>query len=148
MKDYNGIGVMSTVTVKLNGTNKINSYETDASGTVSIPGPCNDDMLFHAHPKSGRFSEVETDWFGCKNGIVAISVPDANVYNPNWSYALGSPENPIPQNSPTPADQAWRLKAGDPNVVSNAPVPDTPANRLKDGPPLSHSGRASAAASN
>jgi|SRR5579863_10352126 hypothetical protein len=43
--------------------------------------------------------------------------------------------------SPTPADEAYKLKAGDPNVVSNAPIPDTPANRHMYGGPMSNAGR-------
>lgn len=44
-------------------------------------------------------------------------------------------------NSPTPPDQAWRLKAGDPSVVSNGPVPDTAENRARYGQPMSVTGR-------
>jgi hypothetical protein len=47
--------------------------------------------------------------------------------------------------SPTPADEAYKLKAGDPNVVSNNPVPDTPANRHLYGGPMSNAGRHTAA---
>src|ERR1700761_8672729 len=54
---------------------------------------------------------------------------------------MGSPDHPIPQSSPTPADQAFHLKAGDPNVVSNAPVPDTPQNRAAYGQPMSRTGK-------
>ncbi|HEY2661085.1 MAG TPA: hypothetical protein VGI79_15295 [Caulobacteraceae bacterium] len=36
---------------------------------------------------------------------------------------LGSAANPIPLSSPTPAELAYRLKAGDPNAVSNQPIP-------------------------
>jgi hypothetical protein len=46
--------------------------------------------------------------------------------------------------SPTPADQAYLLKAGEPNVVSNGPVPDTAANRLLYGGPTSNAGRQTA----
>lgn len=52
------------------------------------------------------------------------------------------------QSSPTPADQAFALKAGDPTVVSNAPVPDTRDNRAKYGRPLSMTGRKTAPAGN
>jgi hypothetical protein len=58
------------------------------------------------------------------------------------SAPAGSPQNPIPQNSPTPSDQAFHLKAGDPNVVSNGPVPDTPENRAAYGQPMSRTGKA------
>jgi hypothetical protein len=47
--------------------------------------------------------------------------------------------------SPTPADQAYLLKAGEPNVVSNGPVPDTAANRRLYGGPTSNAGRHTAA---
>ena len=43
--------------------------------------------------------------------------------------------------SPTPADEAFKLKAGDPTVISNAPVPDTPQNRRAYGGPMSNAGR-------
>lgn len=52
------------------------------------------------------------------------------------------------QSSPTPAEQAYSLKAGDPTVVSNAPVPDTKANRMRYGRPLSMTGRKTAPAGN
>jgi hypothetical protein len=50
--------------------------------------------------------------------------------------------------SPTPVDQAYTLKAGDPNVISNGPVPDTPANRKLYGQPMSNAGRHTAPAGN
>ena len=50
--------------------------------------------------------------------------------------------------SPTPADQAYLLKAGEPNVVSNGPVPDTAANRRLYGGPMSNAGRHTAPAGN
>jgi hypothetical protein len=64
---------------------------------------------------------------------------------PANSAPLGSADHPIPQNSPTPPDQAFHLKAGDPNVVSNAPVPDTPSNRSAYGQPMSMTGKKTAA---
>ncbi len=68
-----------------------------------------------------------------------VSAPaSATVADPG--AAPGSPANPIPTNSPTPADQAGKLVAGDASVVSNAPIPDTRANRAKYGRPLSHAG--------
>ena len=54
----------------------------------------------------------------------------------------------ILQSSPTPPDQAYRLKAGDPNVVSNAPVPDTAENRAAFGGPKSATGKKSGAKGN
>ena len=50
--------------------------------------------------------------------------------------------------SPTPASQAWRLRAGDPNVISNQPVADTRANRARYGQPLSNAGRRTAPVGN
>lgn len=50
--------------------------------------------------------------------------------------------------SPTPPDQAWRLKAGDPSVVSNGPVPDTAENRARYGAPISNGGRMTRPAGN
>ena len=47
----------------------------------------------------------------------------------------------ILQDSPTPPDQAWKLKAGDPSVVTNGPVPDTAENRARYGQPMSNGGK-------
>jgi hypothetical protein len=47
----------------------------------------------------------------------------------------------IPLSSPTPVEQAYLLKAGDPNVISNPPVPDTPATRRAFGGPDSNGGK-------
>ncbi|HYE46096.1 MAG TPA: hypothetical protein VEA44_10025, partial [Caulobacter sp.] len=47
----------------------------------------------------------------------------------------------IPTSSPTPVEQAYLLKAGDPTVTSNSPVPDTPATRAAYGGPDSNGGR-------
>ncbi|HEX7758654.1 MAG TPA: hypothetical protein VF459_04080 [Caulobacteraceae bacterium] len=54
----------------------------------------------------------------------------------------------IYESSPTPASQAYALKAGDPTVVSNAPIPDTRANRARFGQPLSRGGQRTAPAGN
>jgi hypothetical protein len=43
--------------------------------------------------------------------------------------------------SPTAPDAAFKLKAGDPTVISNNPVPDTPQNRKLYGGPMSNAGR-------
>jgi hypothetical protein len=61
---------------------------------------------------------------------------------------LGSEANPIPQSSPTPPEEASRLKAGDPTVVTNGPIPDTPENRARFGGPKSHAGRRTKPAGN
>lgn len=50
--------------------------------------------------------------------------------------------------SPTPPDQAWRLRAGDRSVVSNGPVPDTAENRARYGAPISNGGRKTKPAGN
>lgn len=52
------------------------------------------------------------------------------------------------RSSPTPVADAYRLKAGDPNVVSNAPIPDTVENRRAYGQPMSNGGRATPPAGN
>ena len=50
--------------------------------------------------------------------------------------------------SPTPPDQAYRLRAGDPYVVTNGPVPDTAQNRARFGGPMSRTGRSTAPVGN
>lgn len=62
--------------------------------------------------------------------------------------AAGQNASVIVQSSPTPPDQAYALKAGDPSVVSNAPVADTPANRARYGGPMSRTGRRTTPAGN
>lgn len=54
----------------------------------------------------------------------------------------------ILQSSPTPPEEAWKLKAGDPNVVTNGPVPDTVENRARYGGPISMGGRRTKPAGN
>jgi hypothetical protein len=54
------------------------------------------------------------------------------------SAAIGAGEV---SSSPTPADQAYTLRAGQPNVISNGPVPDTAENRRLYGGPMSNAGR-------
>jgi hypothetical protein len=54
----------------------------------------------------------------------------------------------IPVSSPTPADQAYRLKAGDQYVTANAPVADTPQARKSYGGPDSNGGRMTRAVGN
>lgn len=68
---------------------------------------------------------------------------------PASAYAV-DPSAPavILQDSPTPPDQAWKLKAGDPSVVTNGPVPDTAENRAKYGQPMSNGGRRTRAVGN
>lgn len=54
----------------------------------------------------------------------------------------------IPTSSPTPVEQAYLLKAGDPTVTSNPPVPDTPATRSAFGGPDSNGGKKTRAVGN
>jgi hypothetical protein len=72
--------------------------------------------------------------------MAPMSMPASSMPAP--VAPLGTPDHPIPQSSPTPADQAFHLKAGDPNVVSNPPVADTPENRAAYGQPMSRTGKA------
>ena len=67
-----------------------------------------------------------------------IGVP-VNAAATERTTADGRPIMLLP--SPTPADQAYRLKAGDATVVANPPVPDTLENRAKYGGPVSNGGR-------
>ena len=63
---------------------------------------------------------------------------------PSTNQAGAPPTTTYPggvTSSPTPADQAYTLKAGDPNVITNGPVPDTPENRKLYGGPMSNGGR-------
>lgn len=84
--------------------------------------------------------------------VDAPAAPDAAspvaAVTQNAGAPMGSPANPIPESSPTPAPQAGALVASDPTVVSNGPVPDTKANRARYGKPLSATGRATAPAGN
>ena len=54
----------------------------------------------------------------------------------------------MPTSSPTPVEQAYMLKAGDPTVTSNPPVPDTPATRRAFGGPDSNGGKQTRAVGN
>lgn len=47
----------------------------------------------------------------------------------------------LPTDSPTPADEAYKLQASDPTVTANAPIPDTPENRARFGGPDSRGGK-------
>jgi hypothetical protein len=74
------------------------------------------------------------------NPAAAVSANLAGI--PDAAY-LHNP-NDVLMSSPTPADQAYRLRAGGPNVISNSPVPDTPKDRRLYGGPRSHGGRLTA----
>jgi hypothetical protein len=78
----------------------------------------------------------------------APETPPLPAASPDPAPALGSPDHPIVQSSPTPVADAYHLKAGDPSVVSNPPVPDTPQNRQAYGQPLSRAGKKTDAANN
>jgi hypothetical protein len=82
----------------------------------------------------------------CAQGAPPAPAAPASAPAPAASSApLGSIEHPIPKDSPTPPDQAFRLKAGDPNVVSNPPIPDTPQTRATFGQPMSRTGKSTSA---
>lgn len=72
-----------------------------------------------------------------------MNPPSADQAGTPASATVMDPSAPavILQSSPTPPEDAWRLKAGDPNVVTNGPVPDTAENRARYGAPLSNGGR-------
>jgi hypothetical protein len=70
-----------------------------------------------------------------------MAAPSAAQNGAPASATMGGPV----ASSPTPADQAYTLKAGDANVISNPPIPDTKANRAQFGKPMSNAGRHTAA---
>lgn len=72
-----------------------------------------------------------------------MASPSADMSASPASARMVDPSAPavILGDSPTPSAEAWRLKAGDPAVVSNAPVPDTAENRARYGAPISNGGR-------
>ena len=72
----------------------------------------------------------------------AMAAPSADQ---NAMPAAATMPGQTVESSPTPAANAYTLKAGDPNVISNPPVPDTPANRAAFGKPMSNAGRHTAA---
>jgi hypothetical protein len=72
------------------------------------------------------------------------TAPSAGQAATPAAATVGDANAPV-TSSPTAVDQAYTLKAGDPNVVSNGPVPDTPQNRKLYGPPMSNAGRHTAA---
>ncbi|HZC15730.1 MAG TPA: hypothetical protein VE309_03110 [Caulobacteraceae bacterium] len=78
---------------------------------------------------------------GPTNPGATATAPSAAENGAPAAATVGAPVAP----SPTPADQAYTLKAGDSSVVSNGPVPDTPANRHLYGKPISNAGRHTAA---
>ena len=78
----------------------------------------------------------------------ASAPPQAATGQMTPTSSLGSPDHPIPQNSPTPADMAYKLTPTDSSVVTNGPVPDTPQNRQAYGQPMSHGGKATPATGN
>ena len=72
-----------------------------------------------------------------------MNPPSADQAATPASATVMDPSAPavILQSSPTPPEDAWKLKASDPNVVTNGPVPDTAENRARYGAPLSNGGR-------
>jgi len=75
------------------------------------------------------------------NSAAPMAAPSADQ---NGTPAAATMSGPV-ESSPTPAANAYTLKAGDPNVISNPPIPDTPANRAQFGKPMSNAGRHTAA---
>jgi len=73
----------------------------------------------------------------------SMNPPSADQAATPASATIVDPSAPaiILRSSPTPPEDAWKLKAGDPNVVTNGPVPDTAENRARYGAPLSNGGR-------
>jgi len=84
-------------------------------------------------------------------GAAAAQAPTTNGANDQSNAASSTNQAAAPAaattypggvtSSPTPADQAYTLKAGDPNVITNGPVADTPENRKLYGGPMSNAGR-------
>lgn len=72
---------------------------------------------------------------------VTAPAPAPTVRYPADIAAEAAQPAGIPTSSPTPVEQAYLLKAGDPTVVSNPPVPDTPATRRAYGGPESNGGK-------
>lgn len=95
---------------------------------------------------------TETNPMAPMNAVVAqpMTPPTAEESGMPASAMTVDPSAPaiVLQDSPTPADQAWKLKAGDPSVVSNGPVPDTAENRAKYGSPISNGGKRTKPAGN
>lgn len=79
-----------------------------------------------------------------------MQAPAATQSGTPASTTVVDPNAPavILQDSPTPPENAWTLKAGDPNVVTNGPVPDTRENRARYGQPISNGGRRTTPAGN
>lgn len=79
-----------------------------------------------------------------------MTTPSATQSGAPASTTVVDPNAPavILQDSPTPPEDAWTLKAGDPNVVTNGPVPDTRENRARYGGPISNGGRRTTPAGN
>lgn len=79
-----------------------------------------------------------------------MTAPSATQSGTPASTSVVDPAAPavILQDSPTPPENAWALKAGDPNVVTNGPVPDTRENRARFGGPMSNGGRRTRPAGN
>lgn len=75
----------------------------------------------------------------------AMSPTDSANMPPPAADQAGMPASAVVrQSSPTPVEQAYTLKAGDPTVTSNAPVADTAENRAKYGSPISNGGKRTA----
>ena len=85
---------------------------------------------------------------GMSSGSGMNDTSNASSANQAGMPAAATTGNPntVVESSPTAAADAYRLKAGDPNVITNGPVPDTPQNRAQYGKPMSNAGRHTAPA--
>lgn len=75
------------------------------------------------------------------------ALPPAGDPATDVASSAGAPAA-IPTSSPTPVEQAYLLKAGDPTVTSNQPIPDTAETRAATGGPDSNGGRKTRAVGN
>jgi hypothetical protein len=78
----------------------------------------------------------------------AEAAPMTEPVAPSATDATAPAGAVVRQSSPTPVDQAYTLKAGDPTVTSNGPVPDTAENRAAYGGPDSRGGKQTKPAGN
>ena len=98
------------------------------------PAPVNQPPVAESHPMNSQpMTPMSADQMATAASATAVD-PQAPA------VVLGD--------SPTAPDQAWRLRAGDPSVVTNGPVPDTAENRARYGAPISNGGRKTRPAGN
>ena len=90
------------------------------------------------------------------NSAIADPTPSSTAVNPESPAAAApatAPQDGVKMAATDPmdaaaqaaaatsADESYKLKAGDPNVITNGPIPDTRENRAKYGLPDSRAGR-------